>query len=387
MRLRVLIVVTHLLGVGHLARSTLIAQALLEAGADVKLISGGMPAQINAPDGMNFVQLPGVYCKGSDFNSLFGKDGLIVSDKYRQTRQAKIVSELFLFEPHVVITELFPFGRRMLSSEFMALIEASGRQRSPPKLICSIRDILHPPQSRSRIIETSNLINRYYDGILVHSDRSIVSLDASWPSLQAISKRIEYTGFVAKNPRNEVRIRDIDVLCSGGGSSVSLTLLKTAVKAATEDSDALRWHILVPHSVSDADFKGMMDLASGRRNIVVERNRLDFPSLLARSRVGVSQAGYNTVCDFLSSGTRALVVPFDDGGQLEQSLRARLLEENGFAIAENPSNLNSTTLLSRVKHILAMPTWPVFDRQMLKGAETTARCVFFAAGFDMERKP
>ena len=44
MKPRVLIAVTHLLGVGHLARAALIARALDEAGASVRLVSGGKPS-------------------------------------------------------------------------------------------------------------------------------------------------------------------------------------------------------------------------------------------------------------------------------------------------------------------------------------------------------
>src|SRR5690606_12408511 len=63
----------------------------------------------------------------------------------------------------------------------------------------------------------------------------------------------------------------------------------------------------------------------------VERFRPDFASLLARARLSVSQAGYNTVCDLLVAGCPALLVPFAAGGETEQGLRARRLAELGLA--------------------------------------------------------
>ncbi len=51
--------------------------------------------------------------------------------------------------------------------------------------------------------------------------------------------------------------------------------------------------------------------------------------MLARSRLSVSQAGYNTVMEILAVGARALVLPFAEGAESEQSLRARLLAERG----------------------------------------------------------
>ena len=43
MSARVLIAVTHLLGIGHLVRARHLARALAEAGHEVTLASGGLP--------------------------------------------------------------------------------------------------------------------------------------------------------------------------------------------------------------------------------------------------------------------------------------------------------------------------------------------------------
>ena len=43
MSARVMIVVTHLLGIGHLNRALTLARAFRGKGASVRLVSGGMP--------------------------------------------------------------------------------------------------------------------------------------------------------------------------------------------------------------------------------------------------------------------------------------------------------------------------------------------------------
>ena len=58
--------------------------------------------------------------------------------------------------------------------------------------------------------------------------------------------------------------------------------------------------------------------------------------MLARSRLSLSQAGYNTVMDILAVGARALVLPFAEGAESEQSLRARLLAERGLLSLMEP---------------------------------------------------
>jgi predicted glycosyltransferase len=54
----VLILVTHLLGVGHLTRAAALGRGLAAAGHRVTLVTGGRPAPLVATDGMRVVQLP-----------------------------------------------------------------------------------------------------------------------------------------------------------------------------------------------------------------------------------------------------------------------------------------------------------------------------------------
>ena len=54
----VMIYVQHLLGIGHLMRARLIAEALADTGFDVHLVTGGMPIGGRMPRGVRIVQLP-----------------------------------------------------------------------------------------------------------------------------------------------------------------------------------------------------------------------------------------------------------------------------------------------------------------------------------------
>ena len=49
--------------------------------------------------------------------------------------------------------------------------------------------------------------------------------------------------------------------------------------------------------------------------------------LFQRSRCAVPMCGYNTAIDLLLTGTPGVLVPFDAGGEQEQTLRARSLSE------------------------------------------------------------
>ncbi|MGH6928495.1 MAG: glycosyltransferase, partial [Dongiaceae bacterium] len=83
-------------------------------------------------------------------------------------------------------------------------------------------------------------------------------------------------------------------------------------------------------------------------NVVVERFRSDFQGLLQRCRLSVSQAGYNTVMELLAAGTRAVVVPFAEGGETEQPVRARLFAARGLLTVVEPDGLTPESLAAGI---------------------------------------
>ena len=90
-----------------------------------------------------------------------------------------------------------------------------------------------------------------------------------------------------------------------------------------------RWHLLVGRGTAATAFDRLA--ASAPANAIIEWARPDFPTLLATSALSISQAGYNTVLDLIIAGRPAIVVPFDEGAETEQTIRARAMEQAGLA--------------------------------------------------------
>jgi len=91
--LRIHIVVTHLLGRGHLARMRMLASALACAGNDVTLISGGMPDAVGDGDGDGYrlVQLPAVKVAAGNFRELLDVNGAPVDDAFKTRRAEQLL--------------------------------------------------------------------------------------------------------------------------------------------------------------------------------------------------------------------------------------------------------------------------------------------------------
>lgn len=372
MTFRVLIAVTHLLGAGHLTRAAALARAFARRGHETVLVSGGMPASLVALDGLRLVQLPPVRTTGTDFKALLDERGIAIDPARLAARRRQLLDTLDKVRPDVVISELFPFGRRVLAAEFMALVEAARAMRPRPLIACSVRDILVAPVKAGRIEEAHERLASLYDLVLVHGDPELVPLEASRPLDKRVRPLLRYTGYVDEGGEVPAAGKRAGILVSGGSSAASIPLYEAAFEAA----GMLRsepWRILVGNGVPEDRFAALKGAAP--ENVTIERARRDFRALLRQAAVSVSQAGYNTAVDLLRTETSAVLVPFEAGNETEQRLRAERLQAHGVARVVPEAELSGTRLAQAVRATLeAADTRPALSVD-LDGAAHSVRIV------------
>jgi predicted glycosyltransferase len=352
---RAMIVVTHLLGVGHLARMAAVGRALVAEGWDVTLVSGGRPVPTARLGGCTLVQMPPVHCVGTDFRTLFAADGTAADATYLARRREALLEAYQATRPQALIIELYPFGRRALAGEFEALLERARSSDPRPAILSSIRDVLNPPSRPDRADEALARLARSFDGALFHGDAAVVPLGASWPTPPALERRLIETGYVHDGDvgtGNGGEDGRDEIVVSGGGSAASLPLCRAAIEAARLLPER-RWRLLVGHGVAADDFAALG--AAAPPHMVVERARPDFPALLARSALSISQAGYNTVLDLAAAHARAILVPFAAGNEQEQTIRAGELARRGLASLLETAGLDGPTLAGEAARLLAEP--------------------------------
>jgi predicted glycosyltransferase len=350
--MRVMIVVTHLLGTGHLRRAMTLARAYADAGHAATVVSGGTAVTGLRQDDVTLIQLPALKSDGTDFSRLLKPDGGLADAAYLSGRKATLLAALESTAPDILITELFPFGRRVLRDEFLALLEAARPHKA--LILCSIRDILAPPSKPAKADAAHDLIARYFDGVLVHSDPAVTPLATSWPVTPALEPKLHYTGFVAPPaPLPHPRLDGTDeILVSTGGGAVGAPVFRAA-KAAAGLIPTHTWRLLVGGTNPGALLEDLQQDAPS--NLIAEPARADFAQMLHHAACSISMAGYNTVMDLLQTGVPAVLVPFDDGAEVEQGLRASALAKlPGFTVL-NSADLNAETLANTVSHMLATP--------------------------------
>jgi predicted glycosyltransferase len=330
--MRVMIVVTHLLGSGHLVRAGALAAAFRDRGHAVLLASGGVPLpHLPPPPGIGHLQLPPVAADGVDFARLLGPDGAPAEAARLAARAAALCAALRDFRPAVLVTELYPFGRRVLRGEYAALLAAAAALRPPPRILASVRDILAPPSKPARVAETEAILAAHYDAVLVHSDPAEIPLQASWPVSDWLAGRLRYTGYVAPpepegaapaGPGGE------GTVSAGGGADVGAALFDAALGAAAADPGR-RWRLLVGGGRAAAECDRLAARAAAPPGLAgrvsIEPVRADFRALLRSAAASVSLCGYNTALDLLATGTPGVFVPFEAGRETEQRRRAEIL--------------------------------------------------------------
>lgn len=319
---------------GHLVRSLTLAE-YLAAEFRVRLLNGGrLPRRMKVPGNVEIVNLAPL---GFDENNQ-----LVSRDKRRSVVQAQLARKQKIMEvyqaekPEIVFVELFPFGRKKFADELLPLLNAA---KGRSKIICSVRDILVTTRENQvrhdeRAVE---IANKFFDAILVHSDPSFVRFDESVRSSTPLRVPIFYTGFVAPEfhdpPAMIVKGNGIKkIVVSAGGGLVGKHLIQTAVEAHKLLSTRQRIQTTIAAGLflPEAEWQELREGASFYSGIRLKRFIPDLRREMARSDVSVSQCGYNTALDIVSSRVPAIVVPFGDGVvEDEQTKRGELLQKLG----------------------------------------------------------
>ena len=369
MPVRVFFYVQHLLGIGHLVRASLIADALKASGADVTMVIGGQPIPGYPHKSITTVKLPSLAAGPGGFSELVDQDGNVATDDYRDKRSNALLTAFRDCKPDVVLVEAFPFGRRQLSFELIPLLQSAREMQRPPFIACSVRDILQQ-RSLKRNKETADIANRYFDYILVHGDPTFVRLEETFPLTSKLTAAIEYTGIVSAAP-GQLEGVAYDVIVSAGGGVAGAAIMRCALeaRALTTLSNA-SWCFLTGPNLDGSVHKWLKSNAGD--GVTVEPNRSDFRALLQNSKLSISQAGYNTVADIMRAQCRSVLVPFAQGSESEQSLRAEILHAKGFSYIVSETALSQTKLAAVIDRA-TQSEMPDFDQLPdTRGAETTA---------------
>jgi predicted glycosyltransferase len=313
---------------GHLVRSLELARAL--ADHDVTLIAGGQDVAVSLPEHVEFVRLPALYMDEMFTTLIPGDSGRSVT-QIKQERKQTLYALFEQKKPDIFIVELYPFGRSIFGFELEPLLEYTRSGKiGAVKTVCSLRDILvekkDPTAYELRVLKK---LDRYFDALLIHSDKNLLSLNETFTRFDEINIPVVYTGFIAQQAdpaagrklRRNLNItsgQKLIVASAGGGRSgyKLLTSVLDTCKMLPERLD-FRLEVFTGPFMENEEFEKIA--ARAAPGIRIQRYTDRFLDYLYGADLSLSLAGYNTCMNLLVTGVPALVCPY--ARQREQPLR------------------------------------------------------------------
>ena len=369
----------HSLGIGHLTRSFALVRSLSRRFRVVLLNGGELPAGIAVPEGIDIVNLPPV---GMDAeHRLVSRDAAVPLAEAQARRRALILETFHASRPALVLIELFPFGRKKFAGEILPLLRAAKASPERPIVACSLRDILVSGRDNQQQHDerARRLTERYFDAVLVHADPAFARLEESFHPARPLRVPVLYTGFVAPQRQASRPARQRHVLVSAGGGSVGYPLLAAALEAQRLlwPRPGLEFRLVAGPFLPEADWQRLCAAANGREGVELVRHVPDLALEMSRAAVSVSQCGYNSALDIVVSGVPALVVPYAELGENEQSERASRLAALGAVRELPPEALSGGRLASEILELLSFVPRPAAIA--LDGAQRSADLLCEAA--------
>lgn len=372
MKPRVLFYVQHLLGIGHVKRAAAITRAMIRVGLDVTVVLGGPPVPLADFGSADVRQLPSARAADPSFKILVDEFDKPIDDDWRENRR-QLLAELYAdVNPDLFLIELFPFGRRQFRFELLPLLDSIAKK---VPVVCSVREVLVGRVKPERDVVITEIIQTYFDHILVHGDEAVIPLDETFPLVNQFKEKLSYTGYVTDgNPeRSSSTEGSGEIIVSTGSGAVGEKLLRESLMAIPLSKAAnLHWRLLAGNYLPKAVFDELVSFAPG--NVIVEWARSDFRDMLPNAALSISLGGYNTVMDVLSAGCPAVIVPFADGDEGEQTYRAREFARRGLLHLLEADALSAPDLAAIVDTAINTTRENTAGIDM-SGAETTAQMI------------
>ena len=322
------------IGLGHMRRNSAIARELVARVPDVSvLMLVGCPAGMvfEPHPGIDYVKLPslsklgrGVYQAGSL---------RIDAATTREMRMRIIEGVIGSIRPDVFLVDHEPAGAM---DELLPVLGAL-RARPGVRTLLGLRDILDEPE-RVRALWSANgtdkLIAQAYDRVLVYGDERFFPSIAAYGLAEMMPGRVSDCGIVTTALRRAQPVRakrPERVLVSGGGGRDAFPMISAAILAMGELAERRRPRMtVITGPLMDSELQTEAMRLGALHGVEVLEHVADLPSMMARSDLLITMAGYNSINEALAVGCPIVTVP-RLGPSAEQRLRAEALERTGLA--------------------------------------------------------
>ncbi|MFN6530742.1 glycosyltransferase family protein [Nostoc sp. ChiSLP03a] len=372
---RIMFYCQHILGMGHLVRSREIVRGLTK-DFQVCFINGGEIIQgFEIPADVEVINLPTIKTD-IELAELQVVDDAFSLSEAKEIRKNRLLEIFKQFQPDILMVELFPFGRRRFSFELIPLLELAKSNKGSTKIVSSLQDIvvIKPEKKVKHEEKICNLIKKYFDILLVHSDPDLVPLEATFSRVNDLKCQVHYTGYVVQDPPTNLILTDEErgiiksdkplILASVGGGRFGHELLECVVNTAPFLEKLLPHQIQVFTGpfIPNSKFKKLQEMAKSSKNIYIRRYTPYLLNYMKKADLSINMSGYNTIMNILTTGVRAMILPFTGNQEQEQIIRAEKLSDLGIVKFINHNYLQPDYLaINIINYLKEQPNKINFD--------------------------
>jgi len=347
-------------GLGHLRRTLNICERLGQAyPASTYLVATGNPyvSLFHQNPHVDYLKLPALRKVSNEHyvpKFLNLKNGAL-----QRCRQALLLETAKHFIPDVLLVDKAPVG---VCGELVSTLKWLRRHRPDTRIVFGMRDI--EDEAAATIDQWSRLhvpqmLEDYFDEVWVYGMRDVFDVASEYRLSPAIRNKLRFMGYVSRcgcSHESGAAPERRQVLVTVGGGTDGGDILEAYLSSA-----ALRLATAGTSSVVVAGPDLPAEHAARLRRRAAELPSvtwLDFTPCLSceirRSALVVCMGGYNTLCEVVSAGRPALVIPRNEP-RLEQTIRARLWERLGLVRVVERARLASAQFTDEIVDLLGVP--------------------------------
>lgn len=378
-------------GLGHLRRTTTLAQNLRDAypnsGILLAVGSASLPFWKDLP-GLDYIKLPSIRKVATDS---WSARSLPISADMAHGIRASVLREVMLrYQPDLFVADYLPLGP---AGELVPALKAA--KTIGTRCVLGLRDILDAPDTVARLWAQHGIaeaIEEWYDRVLVYGDPGVFDSVSAYGFSEKIASMARYCGYVVNDSPHEapekVRARlnlatSRLVLVTGGGGQDAAPLVRSYLRGLREHvqgHDAPSFDSLVvlgplmDRNTRNAIREEAQGLPGSIRTEVGDIRRY-----VAASDLVVTMGGYNSLMEVALARKPAVVVP-RHGPSQEQKMRAGLFASRGWVVtAPDSETITGRELLGIIERTLDDPPRDAWEGFRMEGArksvEALAECL------------
>ena len=280
-------------------------------------------------------------------------------------RESVITATADAFRPRLFVVDDIPTGR---NRELMGALTLLRRSVPRVQIVLGLKEIINDPDKLRaywRRTGAYQLVEDVYDRILIYGDQRIGNPIASLGLSPAVAAKATFCGYVFEFDATDLR-PPAEVRAQLGLTDPNMPLIVVTVGGGADGApvvraylEALRGNHVRRPVVSFVTMGPLMSpvqrdelecLAADIPDVTIAPFVQDLRSYLNAADLVVAMGGYNTTCEVVGLGKRAIVVPRER--EYEQATRAERLSQYGVVSVLRAGDLSPVSLARMIESLL-----------------------------------